>query len=266
MGRVAAPLESARLSRAQTLPYTPTILAWGYIGLKQCCIFNVSCFCTASNLVLVFNWHCSSAAIPRLHVSDTRIISSSQLLDLEDNPFYSSLPASTCRDRSTATMTTQTGLNLLRLAPVLSSTAVLMYAHDEDLFYSCWVQPHYREKANALLPSWFTYNMKRALWVVLTGFSFSFVSGISNIYTSRLALLNSGASKWYWAGVSFTMAHFLFGRTALGLLSDIQEDRPKGNSTTSMEKWLRMHRVRTLAVDLPAWICFIVGFLRSLES
>ena len=162
-------------------------------------------------------------------------------------------------------MTTSIGLNLLRLAPVLTSTANLVYAHDENLFLSSWVQPNYRDSANSLLPSWFSHFCPRALLVILIGFPASLVSAISNIYIENWALHGNGAKRWYWAGVAFTLAHFVYGRTALRLLDDIQEDRPKGNSTASMEKWLRMHRMRTFTADVPAWICFLVGFLNTLE-
>ena len=162
-------------------------------------------------------------------------------------------------------MTTSIGLNLLRLTPVLTSTANLMYAHDENLFLSGWVQPNYRERANSLLPSWFSHWCPRALLVILTGFPASLISGISSISIKSWSLQQNGAHKWYWAGIAFTLAYFIYGPTALGLLTDIQEDRPKGNSTASLEKWLKMHAVRTFTADIPAWVCFLVGFLRALE-
>ena len=162
-------------------------------------------------------------------------------------------------------MTTSMGLNLLRLTPVLSSTANLMYAHDENLFLSSWVQPSYRERANSLLPSWFSHWCPRALLVILVGFPASMVSGISSVSIKSWPLQENGAHKWYWAGIAFTFAHFIYGPRALRLLDDIQEDRPKGNSTTSMEKWLKMHRMRTFTADIPAWVCFLVGFLKALE-
>jgi hypothetical protein len=69
----------------------------------------------------------------------------------------------------------------------------------------------------------------------------------------------AGAEKWYWCGFAFQFAHFVFAPLAIKLLNEICEDKPKGDVTGTMRKWLRMHLARSFLVDVGAWVFFIVG-------
>ncbi|KAF2501425.1 hypothetical protein BU16DRAFT_522397 [Lophium mytilinum] len=157
-------------------------------------------------------------------------------------------------------------LKLLRLLPLLSQTLSVGYAIDEIIFLGTWMQPSLRARTNANLPPWFKIWVGRGVWPIMLGYPFTWtVSGLNFLF-DRSALSASGAATWYAAGALLSAAHMLYGKKALGLLDDISNDVPKGNSAHSMEVWLKMHWQRTLLTDLPAWICFVVGFLSAHEA
>lgn len=160
-------------------------------------------------------------------------------------------------------MPSTTGLALLRLLPALNSTVILMFAFDEYLFLSRWTKPTYRAQANALLAPWFAHWLSPALYVIVGTFSFSFALSLANIFTSRAALQAVGAEKWYWCGFAFQLSHFLYAPAIVPLLKAIPEDQPKGDVTSSMKRWLRIHLARSLTADLPAWVFFIVAKVAS---
>lgn len=156
-------------------------------------------------------------------------------------------------------------IRLLRLLPVLSSTVTLMFAVDEHIFLGTWMHPSLLTRSNANLPAWFTRWGRRGRWVILLGYPTNYILGISNLLISRPELKAAGSESWYWMGLLFSVGHIaIYGKRALGLLKDIREDVPRGNSTHSMGVWLKMNWVRALTTDLPAWVCFIVAALKTL--
>ncbi|KAJ7765417.1 hypothetical protein DFH07DRAFT_916324 [Mycena maculata] len=151
-------------------------------------------------------------------------------------------------------------LKLLRLFPVISSTVNLMWAHDEYAFLSSWMSSSYRAQADTLLPSWFKTWLQKGVWFPLgVSFPATVAVGLANIFTDRAGLEAVGALKWYWMGVGFTVAHFLYGPKAMRLLAAIQAGGQDGKATKPMGEWLRMHLTRIIIADLPAFICFTVA-------
>jgi len=154
------------------------------------------------------------------------------------------------------------GLSFLRLVPTLNATVILMFAYDEYAFLSCWTNPAYRPEANALLPRWFKTWLSPSfgLGVIFTCFPLAFGSSLANIFISDGL---HGAAVYYWLGFAFQLAHFAYAKPILGLLRDIPGDVPKGNVVESMKRWLRIHWVRTLTTDLPAWVFFVMAKIVS---
>ncbi|MCJ1245272.1 hypothetical protein MMC30_002475 [Trapelia coarctata] len=163
-------------------------------------------------------------------------------------------------------MTTPAGLALLRLLPLLSSTVNLMFTTDEHVFLSTWMNPAYRDRANALLPPWFEHWLARGKWVILTSYPFSMATSLANIFTYRDRLQAVGAERWYWCGFAFTLAHFLWAPPAIKMLNAIPADVPKGESTASLRTWLRVNAARGLTADLPAWVFFVVAVVTVLGT
>ncbi|KAJ7504390.1 hypothetical protein B0H11DRAFT_515606 [Mycena galericulata] len=153
-------------------------------------------------------------------------------------------------------------LKLLRIFPVISSTVNLMWAYDEYAFLSSWMNTSYRAQADALLPHWFKTWMYTGTWLPAISFPMSIGVGLANIYRNRESL-PTDALKWYWLGVGFTAAHFLYAPKAIRLLSAIQAGGSDGKTTKPMGEWLNMHITRLMTADLPAFICFTVAALAA---
>ena len=103
--------------------------------------------------------------------------------------------------------------------------------------------------------------MDRAFWMIFTFYPISSLLAIANIYTGDAG----EAKKFYWAGLAFTIGHFLFGKKAIRLLNAIKTDESKGNSTTDLKDWLDNNTLRSFSVDLPGWASFVAAALISLR-
>ena len=154
-------------------------------------------------------------------------------------------------------------LKLLRLAPLITSTATLMYAHDQHLFFGTWIHDSYRKEANTFLPRWFKICLQRAIVIIFTFYPVTMILAGANIYTGDST--NSKATYFYWAGLSFTFGHFLFGKWAMRLLGAIENDESKGNSVADMRSWLAMNMIRSVTVDFLGWLNFLLAVMASLK-
>ena len=151
-------------------------------------------------------------------------------------------------------------LKLIRLAPLLTSTASLTFAHDHDLFFRAFLHPSYTTKANAFIPPWTAIYMPRGGFTIMTLYPSTLLLAIANVYVG-----NTPAASFYYAGLAFTIGHFLFAGRAIGLLNRMKRDESKGKSTDDMAAWVNMNVLRTLAVDLPGWVCYLLAAMGSLQ-
>ncbi|CEI67684.1 hypothetical protein FVEN_g9503 [Fusarium venenatum] len=155
----------------------------------------------------------------------------------------------------------------LRLLPVISSIVSLQFAYDEYKFLSCWTKRQYREQANELLPPWFTNWAPAGTKVVFGSFTLSLASGLANAASVWKGTGDLITILSYMAGTLFAAGHLLvFGPTAIKLLAKIRRNDEDAKSTESLELWLKMHLTRSLVVDSPAVLCFIIGLLNATES
>jgi hypothetical protein len=69
----------------------------------------------------------------------------------------------------------------------------------------------------------------------------------------------------YGAGLAFTLGHFMFAPWILPSVARIKEDGGKGQVSGDMRVWLRVHVWRSIAVDLPGFICFLVAVLKAIH-
>ncbi|KAL6713689.1 hypothetical protein ACLMJK_009154 [Lecanora helva] len=155
-------------------------------------------------------------------------------------------------------------LTLLRLAPLITSTASLTYAHDTNLFFRIFLSPTYSPpEANLILPPWFKTYMKRGVVPIITLYPLSLISAGANIYFTEASRAGA-AAMWYGLGFGFTVGHFLFARWAVRLLVAVAGDESKGKCTEDLREWLGMHLWRSLSVDGPGWVCFLMAAVVSL--
>ncbi|KAF2170722.1 hypothetical protein M409DRAFT_63803 [Zasmidium cellare ATCC 36951] len=176
------------------------------------------------------------------------------------------------------------GLQLLRLLPLISSTVNVQFANDEYQFLTSWTELPLDKQipAREVLPNWSTSWQSRGLWQALIGLSVPIIAGVANHVLLRPATAasifqdpllsgldgaNVSAARWYLAGSIFSFLHFAFGCKALRLLAQMASDDAKNRKSNieSVAQWLRMHRMRTLLTDLPAFVCFIVATIRQLH-
>ncbi|UKZ79197.1 hypothetical protein TrVFT333_006947 [Trichoderma virens FT-333] len=70
------------------------------------------------------------------------------------------------------------------------------------------------------------------------------------------------ASRWAIAGLIFTLVHFGFGNSVLAIMDRILSNPELAQG--EMAGWIKLHTVRTLTTDVPAWLCFIGALLSEL--
>ncbi|PTB66484.1 hypothetical protein BBK36DRAFT_1085754, partial [Trichoderma citrinoviride] len=70
------------------------------------------------------------------------------------------------------------------------------------------------------------------------------------------------ASRWAIAGLVFTLIHFGFGNSVLAIMDKILSAPELAQG--QMAGWIRLHTVRTLTTDVPAWLCFVGALLSEL--
>ncbi|KAL7946711.1 hypothetical protein V8C42DRAFT_293971 [Trichoderma barbatum] len=70
------------------------------------------------------------------------------------------------------------------------------------------------------------------------------------------------ASRWAIAGLVFTLIHFGFGNSVLAIMDRILSSPELAQG--EMAGWIKLHTVRTLTTDVPAWVCFIAALLSEL--
>ncbi|RAH58802.1 hypothetical protein BO85DRAFT_448798 [Aspergillus piperis CBS 112811] len=152
--------------------------------------------------------------------------------------------------------------NLLRAAPLISSTCTLWFAFDQDLVLNVFLHPDHRPRSNEILPSYFRVLFRRGVVRVLGLLALSMAGGGYNILKDRRSGVVAGLQSslsWYVAGTALAASHLLYVPVIAPKVLAIMEDESKGSSTEDLEGWLTIHRVRTWTVDLAAWACFAVG-------
>ncbi|RAK93801.1 hypothetical protein BO79DRAFT_206644 [Aspergillus costaricaensis CBS 115574] len=152
--------------------------------------------------------------------------------------------------------------NLLRAAPLISSTCTLWFAFDQDLVLNVFLHPDHRPRSNEILPSYFRVLFRRGVVRVLGLLALSMAGGGYNILKDRRSGVVAGlrsSLSWYVAGTALAASHLLYVPVIAPKVLAIMEDESKGSSTEDLEGWLTIHRVRTWTVDFAAWACFAVG-------
>ncbi|PGG99266.1 hypothetical protein AJ79_08603 [Helicocarpus griseus UAMH5409] len=133
---------------------------------------------------------------------------------------------------------------LLRLAPLVTTTSSLTLCAAQSLYLGPFLHPSVGG-ISLLMP----------LYGLTIGTS------VANLFFSEpQALKAAGARELYMGGLVFSVLHFAFVPFVMYPVRDIIEDRSKGKSTGDLKKWLGVHFIRSLVVDLPGWACFLGGF------
>ncbi|RYP11484.1 hypothetical protein DL764_000007 [Monosporascus ibericus] len=184
-------------------------------------------------------------------------------------------------------MATTPGLSLLRVAPLLSSTASLSMTLCEEVYFRPFGTPaaSLRPQANRLLrahvKSFGVYSMA----MTLSFYSLSIGTAIANLTVRdgglELSKLSSSggagaspqssrlAAGLYLAGAIFNALHFAFAPRDLALIEVVMDegkvDADKGkDNCTAMAYWVSMNVVRGSVADLPGMVCSLLGFIAAM--
>ncbi|EFR04776.1 hypothetical protein MGYG_07783 [Nannizzia gypsea CBS 118893] len=145
---------------------------------------------------------------------------------------------------------------LMRIAPLVTSTCSLWYSFDQDFLMGVFLHPDRLDQRDKLLPSssrsFFSSGFVRVVGLL----GLTLLSGGYNAFVDKPS---RESLYWYTTGTLLAASHLIFVPFAAPNVQTIIEDRSQGVPTTGLDSWLFVHRVRTWAVDLAAWTCFVIG-------
>ncbi|KAI1079932.1 hypothetical protein F5B20DRAFT_580728 [Whalleya microplaca] len=154
-------------------------------------------------------------------------------------------------------------LTLLRVTPLVASSASLWLAVEEHRYLNIFLLLKDRSKVNEILPSYFEKFFYTTFPYLLSTFGITIATGVTNFYSRP-----NKALPWYAAGTALTLAHFAFVPGVMWKVKATIEAKPEpnGSGADEVKRWLAVHRVRSIFADFPAWACFFIAVLKSLKS
>jgi hypothetical protein len=96
--------------------------------------------------------------------------------------------------------------------------------------------------------------------LIFTIYPLTWCTAIANLPVAHLWKTSVAAFVLYLLRLLFSIAHTLWGRHAMNLLYLIKKQDSSG-SAEIVRRRCRMNLVRSGLVDVPAWGCFLAGFL-----
>ncbi|KAJ5478329.1 hypothetical protein N7530_003838 [Penicillium desertorum] len=151
-------------------------------------------------------------------------------------------------------------LVFLRVLPLLTTSSYLTFTIAEDLYFKPYLEPSVAGAADHLLPSYITVWYNRGMVLIFTIYPLTWCTAIANLPVAHLLHTSIAAFVLYLLGLLFSIAHMLWGPHAMNLLNSIKKQDSSG-STEIVRRWCRMNLIRGALVDVPAWGCFLAGFL-----
>ncbi|KAE8149916.1 hypothetical protein BDV25DRAFT_120084 [Aspergillus avenaceus] len=159
------------------------------------------------------------------------------------------------------------GLKLLRVAPLLTSTAGLMCAWDQQFAFSSWIDKGVpQEPAGAALPHWFPAIFRQLIWVVSILHPLGGVLGLLNGVGSAGASLDDHTRNLYFAGGLFAVGHLVYGKFAMRIIGTIWDSALPGKMNLgALPPWLRLNWWRIHTNNVPAVIFFLAALVNAIE-
>ena len=151
-------------------------------------------------------------------------------------------------------------LTLLRVAPVVSTSMSLWFCVDQYTFFKNFITPPVREKGNQILPLYWKHFLSKGLTSIFGLYGLSIGFGIANLYKG------ANPSRLYAVGAAFSAAHFLFVPFVAPKIQAMSEGKDTDQNWDQQRKWLNVHAIRSLFVDLPGWVCFLAAASQSLVA
>lgn len=157
-------------------------------------------------------------------------------------------------------------MTLLRLTPLISSTCTLWFAWDQRVMYSTFVHPDLAPVSKTILPLWWKrvfeiHDIERVLFPLTV----TTVTSILNMRRNSALLKVRGSWAWYAAGAALAVSHLAFVPAVMYKIQAMVEDNGKGEAVEQQRRWLQVHDLRTLTVDLGAWVACLVAVARTVS-
>ncbi|XPS73976.1 hypothetical protein M3J09_006104 [Ascochyta lentis] len=161
----------------------------------------------------------------------------------------------------------QTRQALLRVSPLIFSSASLMFSWAQDIAFKAFLHPSLRtdpgHPSGNILPRYLPAFMKPGLWGI----------GLTFLPSTALCIANgmSGQSRevrhLYFAGAALSIAHFCWGPSMFRILARIGDSKTAGVANeNALETWLPRHHQRTLLVNVPAFLCILAATVASIAE
>lgn len=152
-------------------------------------------------------------------------------------------------------------LALLRLAPLIGSTAALWYSFDIQLFLRTFkaLPASSQAAANAVVPAYFQASFAMGAVIGRPLYIGILATGLANMF-----VLPTDAWVWYATGTATSLVPFAFAPQLFASIRIVQEGEGKGNSVADLDGVLRVHAIRTVASNVPMWICMLVATLKAM--
>ncbi len=160
------------------------------------------------------------------------------------------------------------GTALLRVSPLVISSASLMFSWSQDISFGAFLHPSLRndpaQPSGKILPRYLPAFMGPGIWGIgLTYLPATILCAVNGTMSGQSAI----ARNLYLAGSLCSICHFCWGPTMFAILRRIGDAATAGVSNeTAMEEWLSRHRWRTAMVNVPAFLCILVGTLVTVSE
>lgn len=156
----------------------------------------------------------------------------------------------------------QLGTALLRISPLIISSASLMFSWSQDISLGAFLHPSLRHDAahpsGKLLPRYLPAFMSPGIW----GIGLTYPPATVLCVINGLSRQSLEARNLYFAGALFSIAHFCWGPTMFAILRRIGDVKTAGvRNEDALQEWLPKHRTRTLLVNVPAFLCILAATL-----
>ncbi|KAI1778533.1 hypothetical protein F4818DRAFT_438693 [Hypoxylon cercidicola] len=145
------------------------------------------------------------------------------------------------------------GTALLRLSPLVLSSASLMFSFSQDCSLGAFLHTSLREDAahpsGRILPRYLPAFMKPGIWGIAVTFSPATILCVINGFGTR----SPEARNMYWVGAAFSIAHFCWGPTMFAILARIGDIDTAGvPNENALEEWLSKHLAPNLYLEAKA--------------
>lgn len=155
------------------------------------------------------------------------------------------------------------GLNLVRLAPLVISTASVMCQIDQTAAIRPFAQPTLAKSGGAVLPYWFPIFFARTIRVVALSYPLAFGTALLNTWKYGVTLEDT-TKYFYWVGMAFSAGHFLYAPRAMKIIGRINDtENPGPKNIQAVHEWLSMNFIRLLTVDMPGFIMYLCAVLSA---